>query len=771
MLRSRASGSPFREGAQLSASKSRTTLFRKYAGYFAGLTSLALLASGLVGLFFDYRESRVLIEALQREKVRAVASSIEQFARRIETQLRAPLLLRQVGGISENPEELQLELIRLLRQAPALIDVAWIDANGVQLAKVSRIGLDEIRPSARWTDDSAFIAARAGAFHAAPVYFRAESEPYAVFTVGGDDPAAGILRGEVNLKFVWDVVSAIRIGHAGFAYVVDSSGRLISHPDIGLVLKKTELSAIPQVRAALAATGPADRDVVVATSSSMGSGHATLNALAAIPLLGWRVLIEQPLAEAYAPLYDEMLRTAALLVLGVGFAVIAALALARRMSAPIQLLTERVTQIGEGRFEQRVDVATGDELQALADQFNRMAEKLQESYSGLEQKIAERTCELAAANKAKSRFLAVASHDLRQPMHALGLFVAQLKDANSAVERERLLRKVEASSEALSELLDALLDISKLDAGTVTAHCVAFDMQSLLDRVDHAFSVQAQAKGLRLRIRPSTLRIHTDPLLLARIIDNLVTNAVRYTRDGGVLVACRRRANRARIEVWDTGCGIPAAETDQIFGEFYQASRPAVGEAQAIGLGLGLAIVERLTRLLAVDVSVRSIEGRGSLFTVSVPLAKAGAVPASEHRERSAMRFDGLLAVIIDDECDAREALAGLLRQWGWRVLAAQSGDQALAALDGEPAGPDVVIADYRLRGDELGTHVIARVRAARGTTIPAIVVSGELGIWAPESQEFRSLRWLHKPLHAAKLRALLQHLRSQEEPADPATL
>lgn len=732
---------------------------------------MALLASGLVGLFFGYRESRVLIEELQREKIRAVALSIEQFARRIETQLRAPLLLRQVGGISENPEELQLELIGLLRQTPALIDVAWIDASGMQQAKVSRIGRDEIGPGARWTDDPAFIAARAGAFHAGPVYFRAESEPYAVFTVGGDDPAAGVVRGEVNLKFVWEVVSAIRIGHAGFAYVVDSSGRLISHPQIGLVLKKTELSQLPQVRAALAAAGPADRDVVVATASAKGSGHATLNAHAAIPLLGWRVLIEQPLAEAYAPLYDEMLRTAALLVLGVAFAVVAALVLARRMSAPIRLLTERVTRIGEGSFDQRVDVATGDELQTLADQFNRMAEKLQESYSGLEQKIAERTRELAAANTAKSRFLAVASHDLRQPMHALGLFVAQLKDAKSAVERERLLRKVEASSEALSELLDALLDISKLDAGTVTAHPVTFDIQSLLDRVDHAFSVQAQAKGLRLRIRPSTLRMHTDPLLLERIVDNLVANAVRYTSDGGVLLACRRRANRARIEVWDSGCGIPAAEIGHIFDEFYQANTPAVGQAQANGLGLGLAIVERLTRLLDVEVAVRSIEGRGSLFAVSVPLAKAGAVPALQHRERSPMRFDGLLAVIVDDERDAREALAGLLRQWGWRVLAAQSGDQALAALVGEPARPDVVIADYRLQSDELGTQIIARIRAARGATIAAIIVSGELAIAAPEPQECAGLQWLHKPLHAAKLRALLQHLRSQEEPADPAPM
>jgi signal transduction histidine kinase/CheY-like chemotaxis protein len=575
-----------------------------------------------------------------------------------------------------------------------------------------------------------------------------------------------VLVADVNLKFAWEVVSTIRVGNAGYAYVVDSDGRLISHPQIGMVLRKTDLSKIPQVSAALGAASRSDGNVTIATVAANGSNHATLTAHASIPLLGWHVLVEQPLSEAFEPLYDAALRTVVLLVLGVALAVAAALTLARRMSAPIRALRERATRIGEGRLDERVDIATGDELQALADQFNQMADKLRESYAGLERKIEERTGELAAANLAKSRFLAIASHDLRQPMHALGLFVAQLKETRSASERERLLAKVEASSEAVSELLDSLLDISKLDAGAVTAQPAEFDIQVLLSRIDHDLSGAAQAKDLRFRVRPSTLTVATDPLLLERIIGNLVANAVRHTREGGVLLACRRRQAKARIEVWDTGPGIPAGERGRIFDEFYQLSTARADRAQ--GLGMGLAIVKRLAQLLELEVEVRSIEGRGSLFAIDVPLSEGVASSASGREAPSfePMRFDGALALVVDDDGDARESLSGLLRKWGWRVIAAETGDQALRALGAEQPRLDVVIADYRLAAAELGTQVIERVRTACGAPIPAIVVTGDVIAELSESMQRAGLELLQKPVQAAKLRSLLHHLRPPDQPA-----
>jgi signal transduction histidine kinase/ActR/RegA family two-component response regulator len=745
----------------------RGTLFSKYAVYFTGLVSIALLASALVGLYFSYHESRVLIEELQREKVRAVALRIEQFARLIETQLRAPLLLRQVGA-SASPNELSLELIRLLRQAPAVIDVAWVDGAGVQQVKVSRIGRDAIGPAESWVDNAAFIAARTGALYVGPIYFRAESEPYSVFAVGDASADGGVLIADVNLKFVWEVVSTIKVGIAGYAYVVDSEGRLISHPQIGLVLRQTDLRNLPQVHAALARTSSADRNITIATASANGSDQATLTARASIPLLGWHVLVEQPLAEAFEPLYDAAVRTVVLLILGLALAVAAALALARRMSAPIQALKERATRIGEGHLDEQVDIDTGDELQALAEQFNQMAQRLLESYTGLEKKIAERTSQLAAANAAKSRFLAVASHDLRQPMHALGLFVAQLKEASSAGERERLLQKVEASSDAAAQLLDSLLDLSKLDAGTVTADPAVFEVQLLLNRLEHDYSVIAQAKDLRLRVRPSSLRVETDPLLLERILSNLLANAVRHTSEGGVLLACRRRATKARFEVWDTGPGIARAELGRIFDEFYQV-RSRLPE-RAGGLGMGLAIVKRIAQLLEIDVQVHSIEGRGSLFAIDVPLAPIG-LPTGAEKETPVfepMRFDGALALVIDDDGDARESLAGLLTQWGWRVIAVESGDLALRALGDEPQ-LDVVITDYRLAADEVGTQVIERVRKACGAGVPAIVVTGDAIDDLRESMHSPGVQVLRKPLQAAKLRSLLHHLRAQDEGGRPA--
>jgi signal transduction histidine kinase/CheY-like chemotaxis protein len=432
------------------------------------------------------------------------------------------------------------------------------------------------------------------------------------------------------------------------------------------------------------------------------------------------------------------------------------------MTAPIQILMERAMRIGEGRLDQRVEIATGDELQALADQFNRMADRLRDSHAGLEHRIEERTRELAAANAAKSRFLAVASHDLRQPMHALGLFVAQLKETHSAGERDRLLGSIEASSEAVSELLDALLDISKLDAGAVIPHPTEFEVQLLFDRLDHGFSVDAQAKGLRLRFRPSSLRVKTDPLLLERILSNLITNAVRYTSEGGALIACRRRDQTARIEVWDTGSGIPADELGRIFDEFYQAR--ALASERSKGLGLGLAIVKRLAQLLDLSLRVRSIEGCGSLFAIDVPLAPS--VPriavAKEARALGLAGFDGALALVVGDDHDAREALAGLLRQWGWRVITAESGDQALAALGDKRLNLDIVITDYRLASSELGTHVIERIRATCGSDIPAIVMSGDVTTDLRESMQRVSLQLLHKPLRPAKLRALLHHLHAR---------
>ncbi len=748
--------------------RSRGTLFRKYALYCAGLVSIALLASGVIGLYFSYQEQRSLLDEAQREKVRTAAVRIEHFARVIEGQLRAALLVEQ-AGIEQSADERHLELIRLLRQAPAVSDVTWVDAQGIQQIKVSRTVRDRIGPAEDHTDHPAVIAARTGRLFASPVYFRSGSEPFATFAVNsqssvdrrGSGPGS-VLVAEVNLKLVWEIVSAIKVGATGNVHVVDGQGRLISHPDISLVLRMTDLASHEQVRAAL--TTPAERtqDIMVASTGADGRAGAVLTAWAPIPALGWHAFVELPLADAFRPLYDAALRLGVVIALGVGLAIFSALLLARRMSAPILALERGAARLGDGHLDERVHVDSGDELEALGDQFNRMAARLNESYESLEAKIEERTRQLAAANEAKSRFLAAASHDLRQPVHALGLFLAQVRDASSNEERERLLGRIEASSRLVTELLEALFDISKLDAGKVVPQPIELPVQTLFNRLEQTFALAAQEKGLRLRIRPSALRIVGDPLLLERVLLNLAANAVRYTREGGVMIACRRRGSVARIEIRDTGIGIPRDALPHIFEEFYQAH--GVVDEQARGLGLGLAIVKRLIDLLDARIDVRSVEGRGTLFSIEVPLASGVSHVAIERSGQPVISapFAAGTALVIDDDRNAREALAGLLGQWGWRVIAAARGADALDALQNEARSVDAIVCDYRLAEDERGNEVIDRVRAAYGKDIPAIIVSGDAADVLREVSRDAGLHVLAKPVEAAKLRALLQHLTTQ---------
>ena len=739
----------------------RGTLFQKYAAYFAGLVSIALLASGAMSLYFAYLDTRSQVEELQREKARGAALRIELFIDTLVSQLRAVLLSRQ-GASPADLQEMQFELLRLLRAAPAVVDVAWIDANGVQQIKVSRLSGDELGAGRDLSGHPGVAAARAGMPYFGLVYFRQESEPYMSLAVAGR-PDAGVALAEVNLKFVWEVVSAIRVGKAGFAYVVDAAGRLVSHPDISLVLGARDLSRFAPVSQFIAEAGSQPTDIIIGSASADGTQRPTLTSQALIPNLGWHVLVEQPLREAFAPLYASAARTGVLLLLGVLLSVAAGIVLARRMADPIRRLQEGASRIGQGRLQERVDIASEDELGALASQFNRMAEQLRESYSGLEQKIEERTRQLAAANQAKSRFLAAASHDLRQPVHALGLYVAQLEEAGSTAERDSLLAKVKASTGAVAELLEALLDISKLDAGVVMPQPVAFAIQPVLNRLEASFSIAAQEKGLRLRVRPSALRVSSDPVLLQRILMNLAANAVRYTREGGVLIGCRRRAARVRIEVWDTGIGISPEQRERIFEEFYQA--PSVAGEGGRGLGLGLAIVERLARLLELDMLVRSTEGRGSVFEIELPFAREDAVtPGARVDTQLAMRFDGAVALLLDDDTEAREAAVGLLKQWGWRVLSCATGKEALAALGQPPVPLDVIISDYHLAQGEVGTQVIESLRQACGAQLPAILVSGDVQADLRDLAREAGIHLMFKPLQAAKLRSLLHHLLSRDE-------
>jgi signal transduction histidine kinase/HAMP domain-containing protein len=376
--------------------RSRIRLFWKYVVFFVILVSGALLTSGIVEIYFTYQENKAALVNLQREKAAAAASRIEQFILEIEGQIgwtTQSLFVSQGAAL----EQRRFDYLRLLRQAPSITEVSHLDATGKEQLRVSRLAMDVVGSQADYSKEPKFLEAKSGKIFFGPVYFRKESEPYMTIAMPERGQEAGVTVAEVNLKFIWDVISQIKIGKAGYAYVVDSGGNLIAHPDISLVLQKTTLSSLPQVRDALAGPPKFGKPLDQATIARNLQGRQILTAHAAIAPLGWLVFVEQPLAEAFAPLYSAIVRTVVLLFVGLGTSVLASLFLARKMVTPIQALEVGAARIGAGELDHRLQVRTGDELEALADQFNSMTAQLQESYANLEQKVEERTHELTEA--------------------------------------------------------------------------------------------------------------------------------------------------------------------------------------------------------------------------------------------------------------------------------------------------------------------------------------------------------------------------------------
>jgi signal transduction histidine kinase len=428
----------------------RGRLFRKYLLLILSLVTTALVASGAIGIYFSYQENRSALASLQHEKAVAAASRIEQYVIGIERQLRYAALPQLGAG---EVELRRIEFLKLLRQVPEITDIAQVAGDGREQVLVSRLGMDATNSNRDRSQEAAFRGATRGRTWFGPVYFRKETEPYLTIAVRGAGEDGPVTIADVNLKFIWDVVSRIRIGEKGKAYVVDANGFLVADPDIGLVLRKTNLGALPHVQAAIDAS-KSDEAAMVSTDLA---GTPTLTSVAYIEPLAWRVFVEQPVSEVYAKLDASILRTGLLLLAGLVLSALGALALARGMARPIRTLDEGARRIGAGDLDQRIDVRTGDELQGLADQFNRMTGQLRESYAGLERKVDERTRELSNAleqQTAISEILRVISSsptDVQPVLEAVAERAAHLCDAPFArvmvIEGDMLRPAADFSSE------------------------------------------------------------------------------------------------------------------------------------------------------------------------------------------------------------------------------------------------------------------------------------------------------------------------------------
>lgn len=402
-------------------------------------------------------------------------------------------------------------------------------------------------------------------------------------------------------------------------------------------------------------------------------------------------------------------------------------------------------------------------IAVLARSYNRiLADSLKLQFANLDLAVGlRRQKELAeAANLAKSRFLASASHDLRQPVHALGMFVGALRTREMDGEAQRLVDQIDGSIGALDTLFISLLDISRLDAGVIQPRPRAFPIQPMLQRICREESSEAARKDVELYLVPSSAIVFTDDVLLERILRNLVSNAVRYTERGRIIVGCRRGA-RLSIEIWDSGCGIPADQQELIFQEFYQLGNPERDRSK--GLGLGLAIVRRLSNLLDMPLTLRSTLGKGTVFKLSTSFARdeQDAEPASLEAPPSRVTSRSIL--VIDDEVAIQEAMQSLLGAWGHRVVAASSCDEMLKRVAGVAAAPDLIIADYRLRADETGIAAIERLRAEFNDEIPAILMTGDTAPDRLREASASGCFLMHKPVANVKLRAAITNLTLPE--------
>jgi signal transduction histidine kinase/CheY-like chemotaxis protein len=722
--------------------------FRKYVALFLAVICVILLSSALLDIWFSYRELRDALVRAQRGEAATAALRIEQFLDMIEDQLRWSV---QLPWSADALEQRKFDGLRLMQQTPAISELVQIDASGRERLRLSRTAVTVVDGGTDFSKDEQFVEATRRKVHYGPVRFRFDSEPYMAIAIAGPRPDTGVTIAEVDLQRIWDVVSQIKVGEHGHAYVVDAAGRLVAHPDISLVLKHTDMSALPQVKAARGGTGSTAQDI---SDSVDLFGRPVLTAYAPIGSIGWFVFIETPRAEAFATLYASLSRSGALLFAGLVVAFACGLALARRMIAPIHALRTSAARIGSGDLGHRISIKTGDELESLGDQFNAMAAQLQESHATLEHKVEERTHQLEIANLAKSRFIAAASHDLRQPLHALGLWVAQLRNPLTPGERTWLIERIAAAVGEMNDLFNGLLDVSKLDAGILSAEVGDFPIATLLAKIERTFAQTARGKGLSLRIVPTRAWVRSDSLLLERIMLNLVSNAVRYTAHGGVLVGCRRRGQRLRIEVWDTGPGIAESQHQYIFDEFYQIPDP--DRDRRGGIGLGLAIVDRFRRLLDHPIALTSRLGKGSCFSIEVPLG----APRTENDTPSAAvelvkdSAGAGVVLVVDDDPMVLEAMRGLLESWGYRAITGAS-HEAIEMLVAAAPKPDLIIADFHLSGGRTGMETIAHVRAVFGAEIPAFLVSGDTSPERLQQARAQGYTLLHKPVSPMTLRSL----------------
>ncbi|GEM_PF-235113 len=777
--------------------KRESPIFRKYLRMLViSMGGLAFVV-GMVHMLLVAETQRKAVAELLNAETRTASGQIQNFMDNTVGSLKWIDDLDE-PGTPPDYDAIRDAGYRLLRRAPSVVGLSFFDSRGCERLSISRI-LPDTRSTCSDVPSAGPRAeilahARAQGIAFSSVSFPDGSEPHLLLAIASRGQNTGGLVAEINLKVIHDSVAAIRVGHSGIGFVVDASGRLIAHPDQSLVLRQSKVPATFVV-------GTDSGGLNFATDFE---GRRVATASRGIEGPTWRVIVEQPTSEALAPVYAALWTTGALVLAAVLISLFAGLVVAGRLAQPLSQLRDGAARIEKGDLSTQLNIATGDEIEEVADGFNRMARALADSRGHLEAKVADRTAALVAttqkvqqqagkltelnaalelrlqdarrrkddaerANIAKTRFLAVASHDLRQPMHAVSLLVGLLGEKVSEPEMRNIVKKVQGSVDAMGELFNTLLDISKLDAGAIQPAIEEFAIAGLLDRVRRTFEPLAEDKGLLLSVATSTAIVQTDAALLERIIFNLVSNGIRYTHTGSVLLRCEPEDDRLRISVADTGIGIAEEYRERIFDEFFQIANST--QDRSNGLGLGLSIVKRCADLLGHDLSMQSSPS-GSRFSIDVPCVGAtdhvsGFTPGARAvSERLANAF----VVIVDDDADSRFAAEATYRQWGCHVLAVESAHEVIFALEEHLRSPDLIVSDYQLASGHTGAQVIEAVRAYAENCMPAIIVTADVGRLQPNQLE-GSCMVLQKPVGSERLKEVSEQLLACDTACDALVL
>ena len=434
------------------------------------------------------------------------------------------------------------------------------------------------------------------------------------------------------------------------------------------------------------------------------------------------------------------------------------------ISKPLQLLTDSINRytplhkVEEIEDEQNI-LLREDELGRMGRSFNRLKKDLWEQGEGLQ----NAKFDAERANKAKSVFLASASHDLRQPLNAMQMYIAALQSKVKDKEILRIIEDINSVSISTARLLNALLDVSELEVGAIKPRHEIFSVNNILISIFQSYLPLAKDKELDFRIVPSSLYVRSDPALLERILGNFMSNAIRYTNKGSVLIGCRKRGDKVSIEVWDTGCGISDDQMSLIYEDFYQVENKERDRGK--GLGLGLALAKRLADSLEHTIDSKSSLGSGSCFSVSVDLAENKADKNLDDGFMNIMNLSGANILLVEDDIDVLKATKQLLESWGCKVKTARNKDEVMNLIKENPYNnPDIILADNRLPGDSSGIDITYLIQEKLQASIPCVIMTGDVERNHVQSIIDQGFPVLLKPIQPAKFRAMLSHLIQAKE-------